>query len=443
MDDGAAASASGRSRRRAVRHGETDEPRVGLEQGLWRIRSLGAARQVLRARHQTTQAGFTAEWIPRTWLRNHPILLSDGPTHDEQRSKVARFFAPAVVEARYLTSMERTADRMLAEASRSDHVDLDMLALHFSVEVTGAVVGLTHSATPAMARRLTTFFRQPPLDLSKPRLGRTGRQWAMAAVNGLVPILRFHLADVRPAIRQRRARPQDDIISHLIAEGYTDTDILVECVTYGTAGMVTTREFITMAAWHLLTDIDLADRYRASDGEGRRMILAEILRLEPVVGHLYRRTTEPVDVVEEDRTWTIPAGELVDVAVRQTNTDPRSWGDDALDLCPGRTVPVGVNAAGLTFGDGAHRCPGQPLAIVEAEVLLSRLLERDPRLVSPPQIGWVDLIEGYVLRGLRVSLAPHTSVRGGHDPRPVAHDPRPMGHEPRPVGHDPRPGGVE
>lgn len=419
MDDEAASSASTGSRRRAVRHGERDEPRVSREQGIWRIRSLMGARQVLRARYQTTQAGFTAEWIPKTWLKNHPILLSDGPLHDAQRSKVARFFAPMVIEARYLTSMESTAERMLAEASRSDHVDLDMLALHFSVEVTGAVVGLTHSATPAMARRLTTFFRQPPLDLSKPRLGRTRRQWAKAAINGLVPILRFHLADVKPAIRQRRARPQDDIISHLIAEGYTDTDILVECITYGTAGMVTTREFITMAAWHLLTDTDLADRYRAANREGRRAILAEILRLEPVVGHLYRRTTEPIGLVDGDQTWTIPAGELVDVSVRQANTDPRSLGDDAMDLCPGRTMPFGLNAAGLAFGDGAHRCPGRPLAIVEAEVLLSRLLDRDPMVVSAPEIGWVDLIEGYVLRGLRVSLDPHTPALGvGHGARP-------------------------
>ncbi|CAI9401956.1 cytochrome P450 [Aestuariimicrobium sp. T2.26MG-19.2B] len=417
MGDDAAAPGSARSRRRAVRRGETTEPRVAYEQGIWRIRSLMVARQVLRARHQTTQAGFTAEWIPKTWLRNHPILLSDGPVHDAQRSKVARFFAPTVIEQRYLESMERTADRMLAQVAWTAPFDLDLLALHFSVEVTGAVVGLTHSSTPAMARRLTTFFRQPPLDLSKPRLGRTGRQWAMAAVNGLLPILRFHVADVRPAIRERRAHPQDDIISHLIAEGYTDTDILVECVTYGTAGMVTTREFITMAAWHLLTDAELADRYRAADGEGRRTILAEILRLEPVVGHLYRRTTEPVDLVEGEQRWTIPAGKLVDVSVRQTNTDPRSFGADAMDLCPGRAMPTGVNATGLTFGDGAHRCPGQPLAIVEAEVLLSRLLELHPVVVSEPEIGWVDLIEGYVLRGLRVSLN-RVEAASGRTPPP-------------------------
>ena len=49
------------------------------------------------------------------------------------------------------------------------------------------------------------------------------------------------------AVRSRRRNPRRDIISHLLEQGYNQADILVECVTYGTAGMVTTREFITMA----------------------------------------------------------------------------------------------------------------------------------------------------------------------------------------------------
>ncbi len=397
--------------RRSSRAGEREVPRVAQEGGLWRIRSLPVARQVLRARRETTQAGFTAEWIPKGWLRHHPILISDGPLHDEQRAKVARFLAPKVVSDRYLSLMERRADALL-EGRGGQEFSLDELALLYSVEVTGHVVGLTESAVPAMARRLVSFFRQPPFDLARPRLGRTPRQWALAAANGLVPLVRFHLADVRPAIRKRRRRPADDIISHLIAEGYTNADILVECLTYGTAGMVTTREFITMAAWHLLDNESLADRYRAAERAERLAILNEVLRLEPVVGHLYRRATAPFTLTEGDQSWDVAAGDLLDVGVRQANADPDAVGADALSLRPGRRLPAGVNEAGLSFGDGAHRCPGQPLAILEADVLLTRLLAREPALVGEPTLGWDDLIAGYTLRGLRVRLdAPATTPR--------------------------------
>ncbi|MGC3994667.1 MAG: cytochrome P450 [Propionicimonas sp.] len=390
--------------RRAVKPGERDEPAVEREGQVWRIRALEPARQVLRARDRTTQAGFTAEWIPKGWLAHHPILISDGPLHDEQRSKVARFFAPAVVGERYQAAMGECADRLLSAASAEGSLLLDELALHYSVEVTAGVVGLTASPVPAMARRLVSFFNQPPLDITRPDLGRTRRQWALAAKNGLAPIVRFFLSDVRPAIRERRRRPRGDVISHLIAEGYTDADILLECITYGTAGMVTTREFISMACWHLLQNTGLRERYLVAGADERLAILNEVIRLEPVVGHLYRRAQGSVEVTHAGRTWTIDPGDLIDVGVRQANADPAAFGDDRLGLCPGRALPQGTNAAGLSFGDGAHRCPGQPLAILEADVLLTRLLALHPRIASEPSIGWDDLIEGYRLRGFRLDL---------------------------------------
>ncbi|WP_418277386.1 cytochrome P450 [Isoptericola jiangsuensis] len=371
---------------------------------VWRIRSLEAARQVLRARHATTQAGFTAEAIPQGRLKHHPILVSDGPLHDEQRSKVARFFAPVVVAERYTAQMEECADRLLGRTPPGGRLTLDELALHYTVEVTAEVVGLTESSVPRMSRRLVSFFRQPPFDITRRDLGRTPRQWMLAAWNGLLPVGRFFLADVRPAIRERRRQRREDVISHLIDEGYSDVDILVECVTYGTAGMVTTREFVTMAAWHLLRDDVLRERYLVAGEQERFAILHEVIRLEPVVGHLYRRAQEPISVSDGESSWTIEAGDLVDVCVRSTNADPQATDEDGLDLCPGRTLPRGVNAAGLSFGDGAHRCPGQPLAILESDRLLTRLLARSPRVVREPEVGWDDLIEGYTLRGLELEL---------------------------------------
>lgn len=405
--------------RRATRQDETSEPRVAREGGLWRIRSLDAARQVLRARHQTTQAGFTAEYIPKGRLEHRPILISDGAVHDQQRSEVARFFAPAVIEERYGDQIRGAARRWLDETGARPF-SLDDLALNFTVEVTAEIVGLTHTTrhgtadererqVRAMAHRLVSFFDQPPFDLSRRDLGRTRSQWAQAARRVLWPLATFWAADVRPAVRERRRHPQDDVISHLVGQGWSGTEILIEALTYGTAGMVTTREFIAMAAWHLLTTPDLADRYRAGGRDERRAILQEVIRLEPVVGHLYRRTTQQIVVTDGKTRHVIGAGELVDVQVRATNAD---LDDDPLRLCPARTMPSGVRPTGLAFGDGAHKCPGEPLALLEAEILLTELMARAPRLVTEPTLGWDELVAGYELRGLLVELdspdrAPH------------------------------------
>lgn len=392
--------------RKAVRPGEAPAPPVQHSGAVWHIRSLHAAQQVLKARSATTQAGFTAEAIPRGYFRHHPILVSDGPQHDEQRRKAARFFAPSVVERRHAGRIERQAEAFVARAAAAGRCRVDDLALEYSVEVTRHIVGIDRSALRGMSRRLVRFFRQPPMDVEKPGFGRTRAQWARAAVAALGPLLSFYLADVRPAVRHYRRAPADNVVSHLIAEGYSDADILVECVTFGTAGMVTTREFIAMACWHLLEDAALGARFARAPKEERFAILEEILRLEPVVGHLYRRIVEPIEVADGGSRHRLRPGDLVDVCVRQANADPESVGANGLSLCPGRETRAGVDPAGLSFSDGPHRCPGSWLAVTETDAVLRRLLSRSPRLLSAPTLGWDNLVSGYTLRGLQIAFDP-------------------------------------
>ena len=52
-------------------------------------------------------------------------------------------------------------------------------------------------------------------------------------------MLTFFWLDVLPAIKVRKRQPREDVISHLLAQNYSDTEILTECVTYAAAGMVT------------------------------------------------------------------------------------------------------------------------------------------------------------------------------------------------------------
>lgn len=403
---------SGAGLRKARRTDETASPAVEADRGMWRIRSLTAARQVLRARSSTTQAGFTAEKIPRGLFRAHPILISDGPAHDRQRREVARFFAPAVIADRYGEHIAASAQAIVDEAAATGRCRLDEAALHFTVDVTSQVVGLTESNTDDMAARLTAFFRQPPVDLAAEDWGRTRRQWAQAAVNGIVPLISFFTHDVFPAIRAHRRRHRSDVISHLLDSGHSTGDILVECLTYGTAGMVTTREFIAMACWHLLDNEELQREYRAAEQPRRLSILEEIIRLEPVVGHLYRRATSPIDISDGRGDTTIPAGDLIDICVRETNIDTDRFGTDAEALCPNRNESA--PAAGLSFSDGAHSCPGQSLALYETDALLHRLLSCGPRLLTEPTVGWDDLIEGYRIRNLDLGF--HVTARPARTP---------------------------
>ena len=111
------------------------------------------------------------------------------------------------------------------------------------------------------------------------------------------------------------------MISQLLQQGFNDLEILTEALTYAAAGMATTREFVTVAAWHLLDEPDLRARYLVAERVEREAILHEILRLEPVVGELRRTTREPLTVQTAAGPVTIPPGERIELQLRRTNAD--------------------------------------------------------------------------------------------------------------------------
>ncbi|MGO4957655.1 cytochrome P450 [Luteococcus sp. Sow4_B9] len=396
---------SGENRRKTNYPGESLAAGVEVIDGVWHVRDMNVAREVLRSR-DTTQAGFNVEKTRMGHIRP-PILFSDGEPHRTQRAAIARYFAPKTVDANYHELMETYADQLVEEFRRDGVVDLAQMSMRYSVIVAAQVVGLTNSDYDAMATRLNRFFDMPlaPAESTPGRKTLRSRfEVLRVSSKAQLPMLDFHLRDVRPAIKARRKERQSDVISHLIDAGYSELEIMIECITYGAAGMVTTREFIGMAVWQMLEHPELRSRYLAGDKAERYQVLHEVLRLDPIVGHLLRRTTAPVPVVVDGEERTIPAGTLVDLYIRNSNADPAVVGEKPLEHCPGRELPPRVGAEVMSFGDGAHKCPGNSLAIQEADVLLQRLLKLPIQLATKPVVQWDELIKGYEVRNIRLVL---------------------------------------
>ncbi|KPI30616.1 cytochrome P450 [Actinobacteria bacterium OV320] len=363
--------------------------------GTWEVRGYAAAREVLRAT-DTVQAGLGIETVEKLPARvRRPVLYQDGPGHREQRRQTARFFTPRRVDEHYRELMTRVAEEQTAALRTAGTAQLSDLSFTMAIEVVSDIIGLTHSR-PGLKSRLERFF---PEEFGQPGLtSLRGLYWLLRQNTNW---LRIHLADVRPAVRAHRKQERDDLISHLLAEGCSGAEILGECLTYAAAGMVTTREFICVAAWHLFDDPELLARYRAAEEPERLDLLREILRLEPAVGRLARRATAPMRVGEA----SIGAGELLTVFVDEANADPDAVGRDPDLLRPGRLRELGPGPAGLAFGDGAHRCPGAAVAVLEADVLLSRLFALDGlRMTGRPRVSFKDEIGGYEIRELTVTV---------------------------------------
>ncbi|CCD94171.1 putative cytochrome P450 [Bradyrhizobium sp. ORS 375] len=353
-----------------------------------RIDSFAAAREVLRS-GDVRQAGFNAELVHRFIGSQHaPVLYQDGEPHQKQRSATARFFTPRVVATRYCQLMETTSRELVAQFRQARRARLDDLSLALAVAVAADIIGLTNSPRDAMAARLNRFFAAP--------VGQGTIATLRNAVFGQLRTLAFYWFDVRPAIRARRAQPREDVISHLLAEGYSSREILTECLTYGAAGMATTREFIVMAGLRLFEDDELRARFLAADEPRRITMLEEVLRLEPVVSTLKRRTAREMTLESDAGTRTIPARSLVEIDIGAANRDEAAAGACPHQFNADRKRPAKGSASLMSFGDGPHRCPGAAVALHEAAIFLGELmrvpglrLERRPtKTVNPVSSGY-------------------------------------------------------
>lgn len=391
------------SSKKSLRPGDSGAAGAPVEvdaAGVWHVRSFAAARQILRD-SKTRQAGFKADLIANIpGANNKPVLYQEGKEHLEQRKQTARFFSPTATSNNYREFMENLADSIVAQLQRKGRADLSDLSMELAVEVAARVVGLTNSRIPGIDRRLDAFFQENVGETSwTPRgiYNMVKTQWHMGA---------FYLFDVQPAIAARRKQPQADVISYLLGKNYSSPEILTECVTYGAAGMVTTREFICMAAWHMLEHPELRARYLAADEEERHTILHEILRLEPIVGHLQRRAEEEIVLDVDGERYVVPEGALIDLQIEAANVEEALVGAEPMRVVPGRDLKADkVHRAVLSFGDGHHRCPGAYVAIQESDIFLTRLLALPAlRVVRPPELTWSELTAGYELRRFIVAV---------------------------------------
>ncbi|MFE9424110.1 cytochrome P450 [Kitasatospora sp. NPDC006697] len=171
-------------------------------------------------------------------------------------------------------------------------------------------------------------------------------------------------------VRDRRARPGDDLISALVAaeldgQRLDDDEIAGFAIVLLVAGHVTTTAVLGTAVLLLDEHPEVAAALRA-DRSAVPAAIEEVLRCRPPFTRNLRRTTRAAELGGR----TIPADTAVSVWLAAANRDPAQFPDPlAFDL---RRSPN----PHLSFGHGIHFCLGAPLARLESRIALERLFDR-------------------------------------------------------------------
>ncbi|MEW9855863.1 cytochrome P450 [Novosphingobium sp. M1R2S20] len=376
--------------------GKVAEANLRPQEGARVIGNFAAAREVLRS-PKGRQAGASAEQVDLSRPGEISFFFLDGDLHRKRRAAVAGLFAPKTIVTRHRAVMDRTMDQIVADLQARGSAPLDEMSWQMAVDVAADIVGLTNSDSKGLAKRVKAV-----LDASMERKPGFLNKLIFTA-KALSRVNAFWKHDLAPAVEARRRAPKDDVITYLVQNNYSRKGMLMECLSYGGAGMMTTREFIVMCAWHLFDKPDLRERFLKGPEDDQFAILEEILRLEPVASLLHRRAAEPIDA----KTTTVAKDETVCLSIRDANVDEAITGPCPYELDPDRAKRMKVVGPYMSFGDGPHRCPGAQVALHETRLFLERLFRLPGiRLVSEPEVIWNPHIQGYELRGAVVACDP-------------------------------------
>jgi cytochrome P450 len=369
------------------------DPRIEKDAtGTWHVRGYAEARDLLK--EEMVQEGFNAEDIRKSGF--DAVLYQHGEPHRQSRAAIAKFFSPTTVQQSHMPLIEKTADEIVAELKSTKRANLRVLSRQMATVVASAVIGL--KPTKGMIRRLDGMLHSPPLS-NQPILKM------LQILQGNYRRFAFLFGDVMPAISRRRKSPQNDVVSYMLSKGKKPLEIWVECVVYAAAGMATTQEFICIVLLHCLKDEKFRKIMMSDNASARYEALNEILRLEPVIGKLYRKTHEPITVTSEGKEVTIPEGEKITFHVYDVNVDSNALGESPTQLHAHRKLEKGVYRSLIGFGSGPHRCAGEHLALAETDVFIQKILQVPGlRIESGPNILRNDTVEGYEVNDLILAI---------------------------------------
>lgn len=190
-------------------------------------------------------------------------------------------------------------------------------------------------------------------------------------------------------IDERRANPQDDVLSALIASKVdgrplSDNELLSMCNLLVTAGLDTVTDTLTCMYAFLGTHPDYRRRL-VEEPEILNSAVEEMLRYESPVPFVLPRT-----VMQDTELSGCPVkkGDTAMLLLGSANTDERAFSDaDVVDFDrnPNRH---------FAFGGGPHRCLGSHLARLELRVSLREWHRRIPdyHLPEDVELEWATML---------------------------------------------------
>ena len=307
-------------------------------------------------------------------------LFTDRPDHTRLRGLVNRGFTPRVVTG-LRPRIEQLVDELLDDLLGAGEVDfMERFAIPLPATVIAELLGVPQEIRDDFKR-----WSEGIVVLFDPVRSEEAETNARTCAGEMHSFFRELFAE-------RRRRPQDDLISRLVAferqgDALDEAELLAMCMLLLAAGHETTTNLLGNGLHTLFQHPDQMRRLW-SDASLVRPAVEELLRWESPVQGMPRVATRDCEI----RGREVRKGDYVVILVGAANRDPEVFPDpERLDVARG-------DNRHLAFGWGPHFCLGAPLARAEAEIAFRALVERAPHI--EPAYTRVEWKPTQVMRGL-------------------------------------------
>lgn len=195
-------------------------------------------------------------------------------------------------------------------------------------------------------------------------------------------------------ITERRARPADDLITHLIAaeeagERLSTEELISTCILLLNAGHEATVHTIGNGVKAL---IETRTHLSALAPDAIDNTVEEILRFDQAL-HMFTRW---VYADAEVMGHHFKRGDQIGLLLAAANRDSGTW-DNPAEFCPSRPAKPHTS-----FGAGLHFCVGAPLARLELKTALPILFQRCPKITLIDTPHYADIYHFHGLESLLV-----------------------------------------
>lgn len=315
------------------------------------------------------------------------LAHSDAPEHRRLRGLLARAFTPKMIE-NLRPRIREIATEIIG--SLTNEVDLigDLLT-PLPARVVGELLGSSNEDIPDLIRwahAINGLYEKG---------GRISADKALHAEAMLKEMRNFvgKLIQERQLKKKRGALTGDeDVLSALVMQeedSLTEDEMLSTMVSLFVAGHETTTHLLGNGWYALLNRPEWISKMR-HDSSLIPMVVEEIARFDGSVPRSWRLTKTETEI----RDVKIPAGDLVLPMLAAANRDEEVFES------PNDFNPLRDSKKHLAYGKGVHVCLGAPLARIEAQEVISLILEQFQSIEfasDPSKFNWR---EDLALRGL-------------------------------------------